>query len=90
MLKNLLKKIYISKYIVPIINILGRPWKGKGAILMYHRVIPDNQIKKELDSGLAVSCSSFENQMKALKDTEMFEFSTQHFDSDSIRLIKGD
>ena len=69
MLKNLLKKIYISKYIVPIINILGRPWRGKGAILMYHRVIPDNQIKKELDSGLAVSCSSFENQMKALKET---------------------
>jgi len=26
----------------------------------------------------------------ALEDTELFEFSTQHFDSDSIRLIKGD
>ena len=30
------------------------------------------------------------HQMKALQDTEMFEFSTQHFDSDSIRVEKGD
>ena len=30
------------------------------------------------------------HQMKALEDTEMLEFSTQHFESDSIRIIKGD
>ena len=30
------------------------------------------------------------HQMIALEDTELFEFSTQHFDSDSYRLIKGD
>jgi len=30
------------------------------------------------------------HQMLALEDTELFEFSTQHFDSDSIRIIKGD
>ena len=30
------------------------------------------------------------HQMKALKDTELFEFSTQHFDSDSYRIKKGD
>ena len=30
------------------------------------------------------------HQMKALEDTQMFEFSTQHFDSDSYRVIKGD
>ena len=30
------------------------------------------------------------HQMSALEDAELFEFSTQHFDSDSIRLIKGD
>ena len=29
------------------------------------------------------------HQMKALEDTQMFEFSTQHFDSDSYRVIKG-
>jgi quercetin dioxygenase-like cupin family protein len=30
------------------------------------------------------------HQMLALKDSELFEFSTQHFDSDSHRIIKGD
>ena len=30
------------------------------------------------------------HQMVALEDTELFEFSTQHFDSDSYRVIKGD
>ena len=30
------------------------------------------------------------HQMIALQDTELFEFSTQHFDSDSYRIIKGD
>ena len=30
------------------------------------------------------------HQMEALEDSELFEFSTQHFDSDSHRVIKGD
>ena len=30
------------------------------------------------------------HQMIALQDTELFEFSTQHFDSDSYRIQKGD
>ena len=30
------------------------------------------------------------HQMYALKDTELFEFSTQHFDTDSIRIENGD
>ena len=30
------------------------------------------------------------HRMIALQDTELFEFSTQHFDSDSIRIEKGD
>ena len=30
------------------------------------------------------------HQMIALEDTELFEFSTQHFDSDSYRMQKGD
>ena len=30
------------------------------------------------------------HQMIALADTELFEFSTQHFDSDSYRIQKGD
>ena len=30
------------------------------------------------------------HQMVALEDCELFEFSTQHFDTDSYRIIKGD
>lgn len=30
------------------------------------------------------------HRMIALENTELFEFSTEHFDSDSYRLIKGD
>ena len=30
------------------------------------------------------------HQMVALEDSELFEFSTQHFDSDSYRIKKGD
>ena len=30
------------------------------------------------------------HQMEALEDAELFEFSTQHFNSDSHRLIEGD
>lgn len=30
------------------------------------------------------------HQMIALEDSELFEFSTQHFESDSYRIIQGD
>jgi quercetin dioxygenase-like cupin family protein len=30
------------------------------------------------------------HRMEAMEDTELFEFSTQHFDSDSYRIQKGD
>ncbi|MHA2351111.1 MAG: cupin domain-containing protein, partial [Candidatus Thorarchaeota archaeon] len=30
------------------------------------------------------------HQMKAVEDTVMFEFSTEHFDEDSHRIKKGD
>ena len=30
------------------------------------------------------------HQMFALQDSDLFEFSTQHFDSDSNRIIRGD
>ena len=30
------------------------------------------------------------HQMVALENSELFEFSTQHFDSDSHRILKGD
>ena len=34
--------------------------------------------------------TGLKHQMEALEDTELFEFSTQHFDEDSYRLLKGD
>ena len=30
------------------------------------------------------------HQMFAIEDSDLFEFSTQHFDSDSTRVVKGD
>ena len=30
------------------------------------------------------------HQMTAITDVELFEFSTQHFDEDSIRIVQGD
>lgn len=30
------------------------------------------------------------HQMLALEDSELFEFSTEHFDTDSYRIVKGD
>ena len=30
------------------------------------------------------------HQMEALEDSELFEFSTQHFESDSYRIVRGD
>jgi hypothetical protein len=30
------------------------------------------------------------HQMQALEDAELYEFSTEHFDSDSHRIAKGD
>jgi len=30
------------------------------------------------------------HQMEALEDSELYEFSTQHFESDSYRLVRGD
>lgn len=30
------------------------------------------------------------HQMVALEDTELFEFSTEHFEDDSYRIVKGD
>tara|TARA_R100001015_G_C4623346_1_gene181102 strand:+ start:1192 stop:1560 length:369 start_codon:yes stop_codon:yes gene_type:complete len=30
------------------------------------------------------------HQMEALEDSELYEFSTEHFDEDSYRILKGD
>ena len=65
--KNLTRKLYASKPISSIINLLSSPWQGRGAILMYHRILPDERMKEDLNLGLAVSSSNFLRQMEVLK-----------------------
>ena len=66
MVKNYLNKIYISKQFSYLTNLLSSPWKGKGAILMYHRVLPDELMNEDLKLGLAVSKSNFYKQIETL------------------------
>ena len=65
--KNFLRKIYTTNIVSNFVNLLGKPWKGNGAILTYHRILPDEKIKEDLDVGLAVLASNFEKQIKLLK-----------------------
>ena len=61
--------------------------KGKRCSWHYH------EIKDEvfyIQSGKILVKYSDGDQMIALEDTELFEFSTQHFDEDSYRIEKGD
>ena len=67
MIKNYLRKIYTNSAISPLINLFGFPWKGKGAILVYHRVVKDEEIEEDLELGLTVSCSNFEKHIKEIK-----------------------
>ncbi len=52
----------------------------------------DAQIEEfELRAGQCMDVpAGLVHQMEALEDSELFEFSTQHFDDDSYRLQKGD
>ena len=65
--KNFLKNLYTKDIFYNLINIASRPWRGAGAILMYHRVLPKDKIDQDYDLGLAVTKSDFENQIKFLK-----------------------
>ena len=56
--------------------------KGKKCSWHYHKL-------KEKGDNFHVY-TGLRHQMEALEDTELFEFSTQHFDSDSYRIKKGD
>lgn len=48
-----------------------------------------NEIILEPGDNFHIS-TGLRHQMQALEDTELFEFSTQHFDEDSYRILKGD
>ena len=56
-IKSYLRKIYILKFISYLVSIISYPWKGSGAILMYHRVLPDELLKEDLNIGMAVAIS---------------------------------
>jgi peptidoglycan/xylan/chitin deacetylase (PgdA/CDA1 family) len=66
-IKSYLRKVYIFKFISYLVSIISYPWKGSGAILMYHRVLPDELLKEDLNIGMAVTTSEFEKQIKILK-----------------------
>ena len=65
--KNFLRKIYTTNIVSNFVNLLGKPWKGNGASLTYHRILPDEKINEDLDLGLAIPASNFEKQIKLLK-----------------------
>jgi mannose-6-phosphate isomerase-like protein (cupin superfamily) len=52
----------------------------------------DSKIEEfEMDSGDCMDIRpGLVHQMEALEDAELYEFSTQHFDSDSHRIAQGD
>jgi mannose-6-phosphate isomerase-like protein (cupin superfamily) len=64
-----------------------------GKLKVRVRESPDSTVLEEFEL-LAGQCMDIPiglvHQMEALEDAELFEFSTQHFDSDSHRIAKGD
>jgi peptidoglycan/xylan/chitin deacetylase (PgdA/CDA1 family) len=66
------KKIIKGFYFIGSTNIsemIVRPWRGQGAVLMYHRVLSDSIVEKDVSplSGLAISETLFKKQMNYLK-----------------------
>jgi mannose-6-phosphate isomerase-like protein (cupin superfamily) len=64
-----------------------------GRLLVRIRESPDELETKEfeLNSGDCMDIHpGLVHQMEALEDAELYEFSTEHFDSDSHRIAKGD
>ena len=64
-----------------------------GRLLVRIKESPDTVVVEEFELGPG-ECMDIApglvHQMEALEDAELFEFSTQHFDSDSHRIAKGD
>jgi len=69
---------------------------GKMVVLYSDKDWVMEDFEKNADQILLTPGMSFhipigrKHQMIALEDSEVFEFSTQHFDEDSNRIIKGD
>lgn len=64
-----------------------------GKVLVKFGETDDIDVAKEIELGPGERfhvTRGLRHQVIALEDTELFEFSTEHFDSDSYRVIKGD
>jgi mannose-6-phosphate isomerase-like protein (cupin superfamily) len=64
-----------------------------GRLLIRIKQSPEAEITEEFELGPGECMdvpSGLVHQMEALEDAELYEFSTQHFDSDSHRLVRGD
>ena len=65
--------------------------KGRLKIRIKESVDSERLKSFEISSGDCMDVTpGLVHQMEALEDSELFEFSTQHFESDSYRLVKGD
>ncbi len=67
-LKQLARKTLFGFGSLPGVSALVRPWRGCGAILCYHRVLPERSITDDADPNrsLVVSTGRFEEQMRHL------------------------
>tara|TARA_R110000824_G_scaffold45728_1_gene132041 strand:+ start:12053 stop:12421 length:369 start_codon:yes stop_codon:yes gene_type:complete len=64
-----------------------------GKMMIYYSEGDDIEKAKQLILGPGENFHVYRglrHQMVALENSELFEFSTQHFDSDSHRILKGD
>lgn len=69
-LKNLIRSSYYKIGGFPGMKSLVRPWRGRGAILCYHRVLPRNQMLSDVspNRSLCVSLERFEEQVRVLSE----------------------
>jgi len=64
---------------------------GKMIVRFSYEDDPENAIETILEIGQNFYIpTGLRHQMIALEDSELFEFSTEHFDTDSNRIVKGD
>lgn len=64
-----------------------------GRLTIRVKEVPESEVIEEFELN-AGDCMDVPpglvHQMEALEDAELYEFSTQHFDTDSHRLVRGD
>ena len=77
------------------ISISSRPsrYLRAGRLKVRVKESPESEVIEEFELA-AGECMDIPlglvHQMEALEDAELYEFSTQHFDSDSHRIVAGD